>query len=343
MALIGKVVAMTGVASLISGNGEKRNLHLGDSIQVGDTIQTGNGVMVDLELANGRVIHIAAEQLVAFTEDLAGVFVPDGLDSAINLATIDTVIKAIEDGKDINAVLEETAAGDGGQTNTYGFGFVDLLRINDDLNNFKFTFDSNASDTITPQPTTVILDTAITAASTTAPVVVTLSSATAGSAVTEGGSIIYTASVGSPVAGSDLVVTLSNGQTITIPVGASSADSAPFPVRADDAYLNGTDNLTVTIQGVPTGGNYAAISTAGSVSNTVVDDADTTSVSLSATPTVNEGGNISYTATLTSAAQGAVTVPLDNGAVIHIAAGQTTGTVSVPAPTDDVYIDAGRH
>src|SRR3989338_6977500 len=110
MALIGRVVGMTGVASLILGNGEKRDLQLGDSIQTFHTIQTPRGVEVDLQLANGRVIHISAEQLVAFTEDLASVFVPDGLDSSIDLATIDTVIKAIEDGKDINAVLEETAA-----------------------------------------------------------------------------------------------------------------------------------------------------------------------------------------------------------------------------------------
>ncbi|MNW70457.1 hypothetical protein D3C74_497830 [compost metagenome] len=36
-----------------------------------------------------------------------------------------------------------------------------------------------------------------------------------------------------------------------------------------------------------------------------------------------------------------MTVTLSNGAVINIAAGATTGTVTVDAPTDDVYIDAG--
>ncbi|WP_207239470.1 immunoglobulin-like domain-containing protein, partial [Pseudomonas sp. GW456-L15] len=37
-----------------------------------------------------------------------------------------------------------------------------------------------------------------------------------------------------------------------------------------------------------------------------------------------------------------VTVTLSNGAVIHIEAGKTTGTVTVAAPADDVYIDAGK-
>src|SRR5204863_4290228 len=68
--------------------------------------------------------------------------------------------------------------------------------------------------------------------------------ASAGS-VAEGGSIVYTASVNNAVTNSDLVVTLSNGQTITIPVGASSANSTPFAVRADDAYVQGDQTVTV--------------------------------------------------------------------------------------------------
>ncbi|MCC7285710.1 MAG: tandem-95 repeat protein, partial [Burkholderiaceae bacterium] len=49
-------------------------------------------------------------------------------------------------------------------------------------------------------------------------VTLTLSSSTNGQAVVEGGTITYTATVGAPVSGSDLLVALSNGQTITIPV-----------------------------------------------------------------------------------------------------------------------------
>src|SRR2546430_5070488 len=59
--------------------------------------------------------------------------------------------------------------------------------------------------------------------------VVTLTASSAN--VTEGGSIIYTATANNAVTGSDLVVTLSNGQAITIPAGASSASSTPFAVR----------------------------------------------------------------------------------------------------------------
>ncbi|WP_273863287.1 immunoglobulin-like domain-containing protein, partial [Pseudomonas sp. B3G-3] len=47
-------------------------------------------------------------------------------------------------------------------------------------------------------------------------------SLTATPSVAEGGVVVYTASVTAPVTGSPVVVTLSNGQTITIPVGESS-------------------------------------------------------------------------------------------------------------------------
>ncbi|MEG1814221.1 MAG: hypothetical protein RR337_13105, partial [Clostridia bacterium] len=61
----------------------------------------------------------------------------------------------------------------------------------------------------------------------------------------------------------------------------------------------------------------------------------------SATGSVAEGGSIVYTATLTNPAGTPVTVTLSNGSVITIEAGKTTGTVTVAAPADDVYKDAG--
>ncbi|WP_282412116.1 immunoglobulin-like domain-containing protein, partial [Pseudomonas sp. PS02303] len=62
-------------------------------------------------------------------------------------------------------------------------------------------------------------------------------SLTANSSVAEGGTVVYTASVTAPVTGSPVVVTLSNGQTITIPVGSSSA-SVDF-ITPNDALAGG--------------------------------------------------------------------------------------------------------
>ncbi|MFK3944172.1 immunoglobulin-like domain-containing protein, partial [Pseudomonas monteilii] len=163
---------------------------------------------------------------------------------------------------------------------------------------------------------------------------------TATPSVTEGGVITYTASVTAPVTEAPLVVTLANGQTITIPVGASSGSvnfTAPDNVYATNPPV--TNSITAT-----SGGNYENLATAGTPSTTVTDGpgtSTTTTVALSATPTVAEGGQIVYTATLTNAAQTPVSVTLSNGSVITIAAGQTSGSVNVAAPSDDPYIDAG--
>ncbi|MDD2932604.1 MAG: retention module-containing protein, partial [Methylotenera sp.] len=454
MALIGKIVAITGNALLISNNGDQRELRLGDSIQTADTIKTLAGVEVELELANGRIVHIGAEQLVAFADELGDVFVPEASDSAIDVATIDTVIKAIEEGKDINEVLEDTAAGVGGTSNSYGFGFVDLLRINDDLNNFRFVFDSSTTGRLEAEPAVAVAETntaeGVTVVATptslvslsatpnvaeggsivytvtlsnpvhTSPVditlsnglvisipvgsatgslslaaptddvyldassisvsvtdaiggdialninpasavtviddtidvtTVTLSSAAAGTAITEGGSIVYTASVNAPVTGSPLVITLSNSVTITIPVNASSADSASVAVRADDEFINGTDNLSVSILST-TGGNYEAIATTGTVTNTVVDDADPTIVSIAGVSSVTEGGDANYAITLLDAKEHTTDVVVTlaysgtaingvdfNGTTtVTILAGDDTGSLNI-STIDDVLAE----
>ncbi|MFJ7286444.1 immunoglobulin-like domain-containing protein, partial [Pseudomonas sp. NPDC099000] len=164
-------------------------------------------------------------------------------------------------------------------------------------------------------------------------------SLTATSSVAEGGTVVYTASVTAPVTGSPVVVSLSNGQTITIPVGASSA-SVNY-VAPNDA-LAGGGSLSVKIDDAK-GGNYEKLDVDGKSADTsVTDSADTTTLSLTATDSVAEGGSIVYTANLTNAAGTPVTVTLSNGAVITIAAGATSGSVTVKAPADDVYKDAGK-
>ncbi|KIF55314.1 LapA family giant adhesin [Pseudomonas fluorescens] len=162
---------------------------------------------------------------------------------------------------------------------------------------------------------------------------------TATATAAEGGNVVYTATVGAPVTGSPVTVTLSNGQSITIEVGKTSGS---VTTTAPNDVLNGHAPLTNAITGV-SGGNYEnLVADKTPVSTTVTDTVDTTNLSLSATSTVAEGGSITYTATLTNAADSPVTVTLSNGSVITIEAGKTTGTVTVPAPADDVYQDAGN-
>ncbi|TFH76263.1 type I secretion C-terminal target domain-containing protein [Pseudomonas kribbensis] len=161
---------------------------------------------------------------------------------------------------------------------------------------------------------------------------------TATATAAEGGNVVYTATVGAPVTGSPVTVTLSNGQTITIDIGKTTGT---VTTTAPNDVLNGHAPLTNSITNV-SGGNYEnLVADKTPVSTTVTDTIDTTNLSLTATGTVAEGGSITYTATLTNAAGTPVTVTLSNGSVITIEAGKTTGTVTVPAPADDVYKDAG--
>ncbi|MBV4488954.1 hypothetical protein HU727_025535, partial [Pseudomonas sp. SWRI153] len=74
---------------------------------------------------------------------------------------------------------------------------------------------------------------------------------TATTMAAEGGNVVYTATVGAPVTGSPVVVTLANGQNITIAVGQTTG-TATFTAPND--ALAGNAPLINSITGV-TGGN----------------------------------------------------------------------------------------
>ncbi|MCU1734744.1 MULTISPECIES: immunoglobulin-like domain-containing protein, partial [unclassified Pseudomonas] len=163
---------------------------------------------------------------------------------------------------------------------------------------------------------------------------------TATASAVEGGVVTYTASVTAPVTGAPLVISLANGQSITIPVNASSG-SVDF--IAPNNVLNTNTPLTNSITGV-TGGNYEHLETAGTPTTVVTDDParlDTTGLTLSATGSVQEGGNIVYTAKLTNPAGTEMKITLSNGETITIAKDATEGSVTFAAPKDTVYVDAG--
>ncbi len=171
---------------------------------------------------------------------------------------------------------------------------------------------------------------------------ISLSSTTAGQPVEEGQATVYTVSVDQPVSGSPLTVTLSNGVIITIPVGGSSAESEPVVLRADDAYDQGNTRQDVSITKVD-GGNFEQIVVGNTVSDTIVDDVDSTTVTLSAdVASVSEaGGAIVYTATLSSASHGVTTVETTLG-TITIADGEVKGVLTYTVPAgEDVYKEAG--
>ncbi len=157
MAVIGKIIAMTGVANIINEKGESRTVVPGEQLQTGDTLQTPPGVTVKVQLENGRVIDVAAGQMISFTEELTNVIVPEETDSAVDLATIDSVINAIESGQDLDEVLEATAAGAAGGSEG-GHSAVFLDRINLFLNSLSLNAANDAANDVSVNPTNGFLN-----------------------------------------------------------------------------------------------------------------------------------------------------------------------------------------
>ncbi|MGR4976638.1 LapA family giant adhesin, partial [Pseudomonas sp. LARHCG127] len=169
---------------------------------------------------------------------------------------------------------------------------------------------------------------------------------TANPTVNENGTITYTATLtgadGKPVTAQNgpVTVTLESGKTITIVAGASSGE---LDVTVGNDVYQGPTTVTESIS-TATGGNLEAIAPNTAPVSTVVSDVnDTTTVTLTANPTVNENGTITYTATLTgadgkpvTAQNGPVTVTLESGKTITIAAGASSGALDV-AVGNDVY------
>jgi T1SS-143 domain-containing protein len=156
--------------------------------------------------------------------------------------------------------------------------------------------------------------------------------------VAEDGTIIYNASVDNAPQG-NLTITLTNGVVITIPDGATTGSSAPQAAQGDDVYVDG-ESFNVGIQST-SGGNYEDLDTTDTATVTISDTIDTTTVTLDDV-TVAEDGTITYSASVDNAPQGSdLTITLNNGVVITIPDGATSGSSAPqPAQGDDVYVDA---
>ncbi|MFF7864828.1 immunoglobulin-like domain-containing protein, partial [Pseudomonas monteilii] len=141
----------------------------------------------------------------------------------------------------------------------------------------------------------------------------------------------------------DLVVTLSNDATVTIKAGDTSA---PYEhaAQGDDVY-NDAGQISVGIKSAVDvdGRTFENLQLGGNASVQVTDTTDEVIAKLTATPSVTEGGVITYTVTLTNKDglpinnHSALTFTLSDGkTVITVPANGTVGTTTVTAP-DNVY------
>ncbi|MEK6663614.1 MAG: retention module-containing protein, partial [Pseudomonadota bacterium] len=318
-----------------------RALKAGDVLLEGDTIVTMPGGQVQLAFLDGQLLNVLPNETFKLGAEVSTTTRPSVGEVALAATDVERVIQALERGGDIDAELDPTAAGLDGGNNNAGNSFVRLLRIAEGVDPLSFQLDRAQGDTFeVPQNEGLGIVPAAEAAAVPAPAPSATIALSAPSSVTEGGSIVYTATVSSGPLGTPLVITLSNGAVITIPVGALSATSAPIAVRPDDIYVQGTVPVAVSASSA-TGGGYATLGLGSAVVTNVNDDADSTTVVLSSATNntaITEGGSITYTVTTGALVQGsALVVTLSNGQSVSIPVGQSSGTAVFAVRADDIY------
>ncbi|MFT4457558.1 immunoglobulin-like domain-containing protein, partial [Pseudomonas sp. RTCS2] len=145
----------------------------------------------------------------------------------------------------------------------------------------------------------------------------------------------------------DLVVTLSNNSQVIIKAGETSA---PYehPAQGDDVYQDaGEISLGIKSAVDATGATFENLQLGGDASVKVTDTIDEVVAKLTATPSVTEGGEITYTITLTNKDglpinnHSELYFKLTDGTTVVVAANSTSGSATVTAP-DNVYVGTNQ-
>ncbi|MFY4806910.1 immunoglobulin-like domain-containing protein, partial [Aliarcobacter butzleri] len=136
-----------------------------------------------------------------------------------------------------------------------------------------------------------------------------------------------------------LVLTLSNGATITFEVGQTTAESTPFNVQGDDVYKDG-ESYSLKVDSYTGGSEFENLDTTDTATVTISDTPDTVYVDVTANNTdLKEGDYVTYTVTLRNQDglevknHGGLNITLSNGVEIEITEGQ------ISASSDPVKIN----
>ncbi|MCL2891209.1 immunoglobulin-like domain-containing protein, partial [Brenneria tiliae] len=156
--------------------------------------------------------------------------------------------------------------------------------------------------------------------------------------LTEAQDMVFTIKVDRVLA-DDLVVTLSNGEQVTIRAGEQSA-AYGVPAQGDDVY-NDSGSVTLGVTDASVAGKiFEDLQLGAPATVQISDTTDVTKLTLGDITVAEGSDSATVSATLSNPTDRAFTVTLSNGATISFAAGSTTGTSSAFAvQEDDVYQD----
>ncbi|MFV3292739.1 retention module-containing protein, partial [Pseudomonas sp. NY11955] len=333
--IVGQVIA-------VSPEGIRRVLIEGDRLLAGEEVLTGPGGAVTLELADGRLLDLGRDSQWS----------ADAPDSSTDLSqataqaapSVEELQQAIAAGVDPTTELEATAAGPsaagGGGALGGGHSFVMLEETAGRVDpTVGFPTDGLGFAAVLDSEDVGLLDTngnnLVTTPTTDTNVATDLILGATPSISEAGGVIVYTATVGQAPT-TNLVITLSNGAVIVIPAGQTSGSVNVVVPANDTPYIDG-GQISATVTGSTGGGGLTVTLPQTPAVTQVTDTIDTTTATLTASPSVTEGGVITYTVTLSNPAQTPVTVTLSNGQTITVEAGKTQGSVDFQTPANDVY------
>ncbi|WP_139245641.1 retention module-containing protein, partial [Halomonas sp. QHL1] len=338
------VIAISGQAWARDESGNLRELSIGDVLQEGEVLITSSNGSVELDFADGAgSSFVEGGQEVVVSSELDSDQLVSTEDASAQDEDLEALLAALEDEEgDLLDILDATAAGGGAGGGGEGHDFVRLARIAEQtdplsfetsggLEESEFVDFGGAPDAVaaedevvepTPEPGPGLSGT------------ITLS---VPQQVIEGQPITVTASVDNAPQNSPLVITLSNGQLITIAVGETTG-SVTFDSRPDDVYLQGDEPQLLTISDA-SGGGYDTLDTTATDTVNVVDDNDTTTITLSGPEQVTEGDSITITASVDNAPESEpLVITLSNGEQITIDIGEVSGAVTYPAREDDELV-----
>ena len=141
---VATVIAVEGQAFARDPAGQMRPLGAGDVLREGDTIVTLAGGQVQLAFLDGQMLTVLPGENFRFSAETAPGTQPETAESALAAGEADRIIQALERGEDIDAQLEDTAAGlDGG--GDAGSSFVRLLRIVEGVDALTYQFEARGT------------------------------------------------------------------------------------------------------------------------------------------------------------------------------------------------------
>ncbi|MBP9608047.1 MAG: retention module-containing protein, partial [Laribacter sp.] len=164
---------------------------------------------------------------------------------------------------------------------------------------------------------------------------------TAESSVDEGKTITYKVNVSEPPRDTPLVIKLSNGAEVTIPVGATSAE-VKVAAPADDVYQD-PGKVDVGISSA-TGGSYEKLDTSATVSTQITDTLDTTKVSVTTADVTEDEAGVTFHFQLSNPPQAGhpASLTVDVGGKSYTVNVDATGKgeLFIETRNADVYQDA---